>query len=295
MNPRIPFRLANERPALPPLDGKPLVVHVVVNVEHWQFDRAMPRAIIPSPHGLESIPDVPNFSWVDYGMRCGLPRIIDALDRRGIPATVSFNAGVIEAYPAAADAIRAAGWEFMGHGVQQRSLQAVDDEEAEIVEALDRIERFTGARPRGWLGPGLRETFDTPDVLSAAGVDYVCDWVIDDLPNWVHATPRPLVSVPYSLELNDSVLHAVQEQPSNVILQRLVDTLAVFDEELATQPRVLTLPLHPHLVGVPHRMIHLARALDLLLDRDDVVFVTGSRIADWYADAEPYEVVAGQR
>ncbi len=62
-NPRIPYRMARERPTLAPPDGKPLMVHIVVNVEHWIFDQAMPRKLISAPHGLEQIPDIPNFSW----------------------------------------------------------------------------------------------------------------------------------------------------------------------------------------------------------------------------------------
>jgi hypothetical protein len=100
-NPRIPYRLSSEAPKLPPLDGKTILVHFVVNVEHWQFDQPMPRTIITPPHGKETVPDVPNFSWADYGMRAGLPRILEALE--GLPASTSFNAGVIDAYPRAAE------------------------------------------------------------------------------------------------------------------------------------------------------------------------------------------------
>jgi hypothetical protein len=96
---------------------------LVVNVEHWQFDASMPRTIITPPHGKETVPDVPNFSWADYGMRAGLPRIIDGHPAAGgLPASTSFNAGVIEAYPRAAEAMHQAGWEFIGHGVHQKAL-----------------------------------------------------------------------------------------------------------------------------------------------------------------------------
>lgn len=286
-NPRIPFVLSDRRAPLRPLDGCPLMVHVVVNVEHWRFDQPMPRAVLPGPHGVESVPDVPNFSWVEYGLRCGLPRILRVLRERGIPASAALNASVLDVYPSVGEAILEARWEFVGHGVEQRSLQAVPDERVVIAETLERIAAFTGARPRGWLGPGLRETADTPDILAELGVEYVFDWTVDDLPTWMTTTHGPLMAVPYSLELNDSVLHAVERQPSQETYRRVVDTLAVFDDELPGNARLLTLPLHPHLVGVPHRIGHLARTLDLLAGRDDAVFVTGNRIADWYAREEP--------
>jgi allantoinase len=284
---RIPFRFGGPAEPLPPLDGKPLMVHVVVNVEHWQFDAPMPRTLISSPQGRDSVPDVPNFSWVEYGMRCGLPRLLRVIGERGLPASVSLNTGVIDTYPAAADALLGSGWEFIAHGVHQQSLPTVEDERQVIDEALDRIERFTGTRPRGWLGPGLKQTFDTPDHLRRAGVDHIFDWVLDDLPDWMRTDAGPLLAMPYSLELNDSVIHAVEHYPSDETHRRVIATLEVLERELAEQPRMLTLPLHPHLMGVPHRVRHLARTLDLLAARDDTVFVTGTVVADWYRRVAP--------
>jgi hypothetical protein len=97
----------------------------------------------------------------------------------------------------------------------------------------------------------------------------------------------PLIALPYTLELNDSVIYAVEKHESAEIYRRLIDTLASFENELAREPRVLTIALHPHLIGVPHRMVHLARMLEVLAERGDAVFMTGSGIADWFAAARP--------
>ena len=290
-NPRIPYKMARARPPRPPPGGKPLMVHIVVNVEHWIFDQAMPRKLISAPHGLEQIPDVPNFSWAEYGMRCGMPRLLDLFAARDLPVSTSFNAGVIEAYPSCAEAMRDAGWEFIGHGVHQRSVQGESDERAVIAQALDMIEAFTETRPKGWLGPGLKESFETPDILKELGVEYLFDWVLDDLPAWMRTEHGPLLSLPYTLELNDSPIYAVASHSSPEIHRRLVDTLELYDRELKSQPRVLTLALHPHLIAVPHRFVYLEKMLDLLQDRSDTVFMTGRDIADWYAsvDAMPGE------
>lgn len=286
-NPRIPYRFSTSRSPLPAPDGKPLIVHVVVNVEHWRFEDAMPRKIITPPHGKETIPDVPNFSWADYGMRCGLPRIMEVLAGRGITASTSCNAGVIDAYPEAADAMRSAGWEFIGHGMHQKSLNAESDERGVIEAALDKITRFTGTRPVGWLSPGLRETHDTPDHLKALGIEYVCDWVVDDLPDWMATKHGPLIAMPYNLEINDSIVYAVEKHASPEMYQRLVDTLACFDREVKRQVRVLALGLHPHLIGVPHRIGYLEKMLDLLAARGDVAFLQGRQIAEWFRRVSP--------
>ncbi len=281
-NPRIPYRLASQRAPLPAPDGKPLIVHVVVNIENWRFDHGMPRKLLPAPHGAEAIPDIPNFSWAEYGMRCGMARLFETLARREIPVTCALNAGVIDTYPDLAQAVKDAGWEFMGHGLHQVALTAEASEADLIAMALDKIAAFSGRPVAGWLGPGLRETDATPDILASQGVRYICDWFVDDLPTWMKTTSGPVVSVPYSLEINDSVIYAVEKHSSSEMYDRLVSTLETFEPELKTGPRIITLGLHPHLIAVPHRFIWFERMLDRLMARDDVTFMTGSRIADWF-------------
>ena len=288
-NPRIPYRLSSERPRLPPLEGKRILVHLVVNVEHWQFDQPMPRTIITPPHGRETAPDVPNFSWADYGMRAGLPRIIKLFQERGLPASTSFNAGVVDAYPQASEAMLRAGWEFIGHGMHQKASNHVEGGEAAVIgAAVEKIARFTGKRPTGWLSPGLRETVETPELLVRNGVDHVFDWVVDDLPSWMTTREGPLLAVPYNVEINDSIIYAVEKHATGEIARRLEATLRLFEQEVAENPRVLAIGLHPHLIGVPHRFHELVAMLDLLQRSPDVIFTTGPAIRDWYAAAEPH-------
>ena len=193
---------------------------------------------------------------------------------------------MIDAYPSCAEAIHKAGWEFIGHGVHQKAIQGDADEAGLIELSLTKIADFTGTRPRGWLGPGLRETDDTPDLLKAAGIDFVFDWVLDDLPCWMTTIHGSMIAMPYTLEINDSPIYAVERQSSPEIERRMNDTLVCFDGELDRNPKVLTLGLHPHLIAVPHRIGYLAKMLDTLQARDDAVFMTGSEIADWFVEAD---------
>jgi len=285
-NPRIAYRMSSTRKRLAPPDGKPLIVHLVVNVEHWRFEHAMPRKIITAPHGAEQVPDIPNYSWAEYGMRCGMPRILDLLADRGVPASTSVNASVVDAYPECAEAMLEAGWEFIGHGMHQEAVQA-EEAEAELIQAvLDKLARFTGQKTRGWLSPGLKETADTPDLLKAAGIDYVCDWVVDDLPAWMTTKSGPLIAMPYNLEINDSIIYAVEKHASPEMYRRMADSVVAFEKEFDRNPRVMALGLHPHLIGVPHRIGYLERMVDDLLGRDDTIFMTGSQIADWFVAAD---------
>ena len=286
-NPRIPFELASDRPALAPPQGKPLMVHLVVNVENWRFDAPMPRKLLTAPHGAESVPDVPNFSWAEYGMRCGMPRLFRALSERGLPASCALNAAVVDTYPRLAEAILEAGWELVGHGLHQKSMQAEASETEVIGTALEILERFGGKPVQGWLGPGLKETPQTVDILKSHGVRWCADWVLDDLPTWMRTTSGPMIALPYSLEINDSVAHAVNNCPSDELLCRLEATLETFQAEVHLNPRVISVGLHPHLMGVPHRFPTLLRMLDLLAARSDTVFMTGSQVADWFEAVSP--------
>ncbi|WP_321340373.1 polysaccharide deacetylase family protein [Breoghania sp.] len=283
-NPRIPYRLPHDRRPLSGPEGKRLIVNLVVNIEHWPFDREMPRKLLTPPHGRDQVPDVPNFCWADYGMRAGMARLLALFKEHALPVSASINATAIDTYPDCAEAIREAGWEFVGHGMHQTSLSAETGEEGVIRETLQRLRAFTGQPVRGWLSPGLRETEATPDILAAEGIDYLCDWSVDDVPHWMSADPRQLIAMPYTLELNDSVVFAVEKHSSAEMLQRLQATLECFDAP--TEPagaKVVGIGLHPHLISVPHRFPYLVRMIETLQARNDVIFMTGSQIADWFA------------
>ena len=281
-NPRIPYQMSIERKRLSPLGGKPIMVHIVINVEYWPFDQAMPRAALPAPHGKSPIPDVGNFAWVEYGMRVGLPRLLRMVSERGLAASTFINAACADTYSSAADAMLEAGLEFVGHGWIQKSLQFEDDEAAVIERSLDRLQQLTGRQPRGWFGPGAGESFATPDLIKAAGLDWLADWFVDDLPCWMQTEHGPLLAMPYTIELNDVPIYVVQQQTTEELLRRLDMTLRVFESEADGNPKVLTLALHPHVMGVAHRADVLAQCFDRLIARDDTIFVTGSEIADWF-------------
>ncbi len=294
-NPRAAFTLSSEHRRLAPLNGKSFIVHVVVNIEYWAYDSLTPRTIVTPPHGKYHVPDLPNFSWSEYGNRTGMPRLLDLLGERGLPVSAPINATVIDAYPSLAKAVLEAGWEFIGHGMHQRGLGGEADEAAQIKAALDKLAEFTGKRPRGWMSPGWSETYDTLDHLKTNGIEYVCQWVIDDIPTSLRTKHGPIISVPYGLDLNDSVVYAIEKGSSDEMHKRMCETIKTFEYEIARhrQPRVLTIPMHPHLSGVPHRINFVREIIDTLRERDDTIFVNGSQLLDWYLAADLTEEKVG--
>ncbi len=259
-----------------------IAVWTIVNVEEWDIEKPMARQYLTVPQGVSVVPDVPNWAWHDYGMRVGIWRLLAALQARKIPATTSINASVCDRYPRVAQAMLDAGWEFMGHGVRQGALHLLPDQRAAIREAVDILTKFTGKKPKGWLGPGLTETWETLDYLAEAGIQYVSDWVNDDQPYEIRTTRGPLVSVPYSLELNDIPMMVIQHHESPAWVQRCRDQFDRLYAEGATQPRVMAIAVHPYIHGVPHRIKYFEAVYDYMKKKKGVWFATGEAIADWY-------------
>jgi len=274
-----------DRPPLRLPEGVRLVVWPIVNLEVWEIERAMARQVLPAPTGASLIPDVPNWSWHEYGMRVGVWRFFAAFDRFGIVPTLSINAKVTESYPRVARAALERQWEFMGHSYVQMPIHAVEDQRALIKQSLDTLERFTGKRPVGWLGPGLTETYETPDLLAEAGVKYVGDWVYDEEPTEIHTKHGPLVTLPYTVELNDIPMMIVQHHTAEEFLTR---SKAQFDRlyaEGASRAKILSFAIHPYISGVPHRIGYLEAFLEYASRHPGVVFWTGERTLEWYRSA----------
>ncbi|HLX29747.1 MAG TPA: polysaccharide deacetylase family protein [Casimicrobiaceae bacterium] len=281
---RIPYEpITRRRPLHLPGDAR-VAVWTVVNVENWSPTGPMPRTVLPPPMGQSLLPDVPNWAWHEYGMRVGFWRFVDTLSTRGLRATFAVNGSACSVYREACVAARDANWEFMGHGFVQTPMHKVDDARSAIGKTIDAIAELAGKPPRGWESPGLTETDDTIDLLAEAGIEYVADWVLDEQPVLVNTRAGQIVSVPYTVEINDVVISAVQQQPSDEILRRGRDHFDRLYSEGASTPRVMAISIHPYLTGVPHRIKYLEALYDYILGHDGVVMWTGAEILDWYRE-----------
>lgn len=284
---RLPYAPIHRRPPLKLPNNARVAVWTIVNVENWSPTGAMPRAVLPPPMGQPLLPDVPNWAWHEYGMRVGYWRFVETLASRNLKATFALNGSVCEVYPEACEAARDAGWDFMGHGFVQKPMHRVEDQRAAIADTIAAIKKFTGKPPRGWESPGLTETDDTLDFLAEAGIEYVADWVLDEQPVTLKTSHGNIVSVPYTVEINDVVISAVQQQPSDEILRRGRDHFDRLYLDGAKAPRVMAISIHPYLTGVPHRIKYLEMLYDYILGHEGVVMWTGAEILDWYRTQVP--------
>ena len=263
-------------------NGARVGVWVIVNVENWDITGTMPRMILPTPQGVSVIPDIPNYAWHEYGMRVGFWRMKEVMDRHGVRGTVSLNGSVCIDYPQIVDAMVKANWEMMGHGWIQRPLPLEEDERETIRKTVETIKEHTGTAPRGWMGPGLAETFDTPDILAEHGIEYVCDWVADDQPYPLKVKSGRLISIPYTVEISDISMWAVHNFPASELLERGKEAFDTLYKEGAESARFMAIALHPYLIGVPYRIGYLDKLLEYIRSHDDVLMMTGGEILDWY-------------
>jgi peptidoglycan/xylan/chitin deacetylase (PgdA/CDA1 family) len=271
-----------DRPPLKLPGGARVAFWSIVNYEVWDIGRPMARQMLPAPTGVPLLPDVVHWAWHEYGMRVGCWRFFELFERLGIRPTLAANARICDDYPRVAEEARNNGWEFMGHAYDQMPIHKVDDQAAMINRSMDAIEGFTGKRPVGWLGPGLTQTLDTPELLVDAGVKYIGDWVYDDEPTFIRTARGPLVTLPYTIELNDIPMMIVQHHESDYLLKRAIDQFDRLYAEGKERAKIVSLAIHPYISGQPHRIKYLEAIYDYVNRFEGVVHWNGAEILDWY-------------
>src|SRR6185436_2372924 len=260
-----------------------IIIWSIVNLEVWDIGKPMARQVLPAPTGVPMLPDVPNWSWHEYGMRVGVWRFFDLFRRLDIKPTLSINARVCEDYARVAEEAKRQGWEFMGHSYEQGPIHKEGDQAAMIARSMGILEKFTGKRPVGWLGPGLTQTYETPELLAAAGVKYIGDWVYDDEPTTIQTKNGPLVTLPYSVENNDIPMMIVQHHEAGYFTGKVIDTFDRYYEEGAERPKILAIAIHPYISGQPFRIKYLEEIYARISKMPGVLHWNGEQILDWYS------------
>jgi allantoinase len=256
--------------------------YIGLNIEHFEVDKAS-----TSISGVTAsfTPDPLNFGWRDYGVRVGIWRMMDTLDHYGMRASVLLNADVCRNYPQIIDAGRKRNWAWLAHGKNNSTLQAgmnVEDERRYLKDVVDTIAAATSHQIRGWLGPALTETFETPRLLKDLGLTYILDWCADDQPFALNIPG--MISVPYSIEINDISMCVGKSQTGEQFGQMIIDQFDQLYKDSAQSGRVMALCLHPFVANQPYRQKYLERALEHITRHDGVWLTTSDDIAAHYAE-----------
>jgi allantoinase len=284
---RIAYSPIGERAPLKLPDGARMAVWVIVAIEEWDPTQPMPRTVLTPPAGGSPMPDVPNWAWHEYGNRVGFWRFVNVFDEFRVPAALCINGSALVAYPQIVRAAVDRDWEFVGHGLTQRNMQKVPDERADIRQVRDVVLKATGKAPRGWIGPGLTETWETPDLLVEEGYDYVADWVLDDQPVWLRTRTKPILNVPYTQECNDVAMILIQHHKASEYCERALDQFEQLYADSAESARIMALAVHPYIMGAPHRLKYFRNVIEVISNKTEVKFWTGAQIADWFFTAGP--------
>jgi peptidoglycan/xylan/chitin deacetylase (PgdA/CDA1 family) len=260
--------------------GARVAFYLGLNIEHYQVDKPS-TSIFGGTAALA--PDPLNYGWRDYGPRVGIWRMLQSLDRHGVRATALLNSDVCSRYPQIVQAGLERDWAWVAHGRDNSTFQAGmsrEEERAYLTEVVDTIEAATGRRPRGWLGPALTETFETPSLLAELGLQYTLDWCNDEQP-YELAVPG-MYSVPYSIELNDVSLFVSRSFTGPEFLQAVRDQLDQLYEDSAESGRVMALCVHPFSVSQPFRHRYFDQALEYIAGHSGVWLATSDEILDVY-------------
>jgi len=271
-----------ERPPLALPNGARVAFWVGVNIEHYEVDKPS-TSIFGGTAALQ--PDPLNYGWRDYGPRVGIWRMMDLLDKHRMRASVLLNSDVCDRYPQIMREGSKRGWAWLAHGKNNSIFEAnmsSDEERAYLTNVIETIKKATSAQPRGWLGPALTETFNTPEILAELGLTYLLDWCSDDQPFPLNVKAGRMISVPYSIEMNDVSLFVGKSLSGQDFAQMVMDQFDVLYEEGARSARVMCLALHPFIVNQPFRHKYLDKALEYIASHEGVWLTTSDEIADWY-------------
>ncbi len=278
-NQRYDFRPAPEREKITWPNGATLAFWICPNIEYFHIDKPIRGS--SNTH----LPDVPGYALRDYGSRVGVFRMTEVLDKNNLRASVLLNTDVCTYQPAIIKAGVERKWEWLGHGTTNNRFMLGYSEEQQrgvIEEIKQTITASTGKPPKGWLEPGLGETFSTPDHLAGAGFEYLCDWCIDDQPAPMRVKSGRMIALPYGQGVNDMRMFVEGDFTPEQYYQMICDQFDVLYEESQNGGKVMSLPLHPYIIGIPFRIKYLDKVLAYIRSHKDVWCATGGEIADWY-------------
>jgi allantoinase len=277
---RYPYSAITRRADFSWPGGRRLAVYIGFNIEHFEFGAGLGAALGPkSPE-----PDVLNFSWRDYGNRVGVWRCLELFEDLKLPVGALINTALYDYCPEVVEAFAKRGDELIGHGhtnAERQSDMNEAEERALLASCKKVMEERSKTAVSGWLSPWISESFVTPDLLQETGYRYTLNWCHDDQPVELKTRKGKLWSIPYPQELNDIPMIVARQMDGRDFADMVADNFDEMLEQSKAQPLVMSIALHPYLVGQPYRLKHLRRALRHISVEKSVWFTTPGRICEF--------------
>ena len=280
---RVDYSPIIDRPIIKWPNNARVALWISPNVEHYEYLPVQDGPRNPWPR--TPYPDVQQYSYRDYGNRVGFWRMLEPLDHYNIKCCVSINLAVLEHYPEIAQAMIQRDWDYMSHGIYNtRYMYAMTEEQERefYQDSIQTLKLHTGKQLKGMLGPAISGTERTPDLMAEAGLIYHTDWMHDDQPVPIKVKSGKLISVPYSIELNDSSVLRDNHYEADYFAEICKAQFDQLYREGEESGRVMCIALHPFLIGQPHRIKYLDDILSHILSHTGVWQTTADEIAEYY-------------
>ena len=281
---RYEWSMLHNRPEIKWPDGKRLALWVNVGLQFFPLNqKGVPFKV---PGGMtKPYPDLRHYSLRDYGNRVGIYRFFKVFDRYGIKPTFAVSTRLAERTPYLLEKIKERGDEIICHGYHMDALHyggQDPQEEAELIKkSLDGLRKISGQGVTGWISPAKNESANTPDLLAKNGITYFCDWVNDDMPYPFHTRSGSLTAMPLSTELEDYFIILNNQHSAESWAEQVCDACDFLLTESQTQgARILSLNIHPWVLGQPHRIAQLEKVLDHVTSKPEVWSAYAGEIAD---------------
>lgn len=283
-----PYSSLFDRKAVQWPDDKKLLIWPVVSLEYFPMVRNDEPFRAPG-HMQTAYPDYRHYTAREYGTRIGIYRLLGAFEKVGAKVSVATNSIIAERYPQLIEDIVSGGHEIIAHSTDMNgtiaSGMAEGDEKALIEGSLAVLEQATGTRPRGWLSIARSQSFNTAKLLTDAGVDYMCDWVNDELPYIFKTDAGPITNIPLNHELSDRQIINVQQQSVDSYARQMTDAANWLLAEAGQYGgRMLPMHLTPYIMGLPYRISSFEKLIASFAEHNDIGFARGDAILDrWKA------------
>ena len=275
-----------------------IVVSIVANYEEgselsFAFGDPIQEAYKEYPKAMpDGVRDLTNEQVYEYGARVGIWRVMRLLDKYDLKTTFHACGMALERNPDVARAAVDGGHEICTHGYRwvETSNMTEDEERAFIKKSVEAQREVCGQRPVGWYcryGPGLRTR---RLLMEEGGFEYDSDSVADELPFYAVVDGEPFTVVPYTIDVNDMKFWANAAFGNGEDFSTyMIDAFDQLYEEGAETPKMMSIGLHPRIIGRPARARALDRFFKHIRSHDDVWVARRADIAAHWRQERPYE------